>query len=200
MTRKDIDVCVPVDISDEDIYEAMTEIPGYLDITPGDFKEVYLKAYEQALKRLSRSVKVEEVMSTEVVYVERKTPLREVAQLMAQRRVSGVPVVESDGTVAGVISETDFLSTMGDAKSQTFMDVVADCLGGGRCLAAPMRVQTAEDIMSTPAVTVSPETPLMEVANIIADQGINRVPVIDEAGKLVGIASRADVVRSSLVR
>ena len=116
MTRKDIDVCVPVDISDEDIYKAMSEIPGYLDITPGDFKEVYLKAYEQALKRLSRSVKVEEVMSTEVVYVERKTPLREVAQLMAQRRVSGVPVLEADGAVAGVISETDFLSTMADEK------------------------------------------------------------------------------------
>ena len=200
MTREDIDVCVPVDISDEDIYEAMSEIPGYLDITPGDFKEVYLKAYEQALKRLSRSVKVEEVMSTEVVYVERKTPLREVAQLMAQRRVSGVPVLEADGAVAGVISETDFLSTMGDEKSRTFMDVVADCLSGGRCLAAPMRAQTAQDVMSSPAVTVSPETPLMEVANIMAAQGINRVPVINEAGKLVGIASRADVVRSSLVR
>ncbi len=200
MARKDIDVCVPVDISDQDIYEAMTEIPGYLDITPGDFREVYLKAYEQALKRLARSVKVEEVMTSDVVTVVTKTPLREVAQLMARRRVSGVPVLASDGAVVGVISETDFLSTMGGEKSGTFMDVVADCLGGGGCLAAPMRAQTAEDIMSSPAVTVSPETPLMEVANIMTARGINRVPVVDEAGKPVGIASRADVVGSSLVR
>jgi CBS-domain-containing membrane protein len=200
MTKKDVDVCVSVDISDEDIYEAMSEIPGYLDITPGDFKEVYLKAYEHALQRLARSVKVEEVMTTEVVSVVRKTPLREVAELMAQRRVSGVPVLESDGAVAGVISETDFLSTMGDEKSQTFMDIIADCLRGGKCLAAPMRAQTAEDIMSSPAITVSSETPLMEVANVMATQRINRVPVLDEAGKLIGIASRADVVKSSLVR
>ena len=200
MTRNDVEVCVPVDISDEDIYKAMTEIPGYLDITPGDFKEVYLKAFEHALNRLARSVSVEEVMTSEVVFVVRKTPLREVAELMAQRRVSGVPVLEADGAVAGVISETDFLLTMGDGKSQSFMEIVTDCLSGGRCLAAPMRAQTAEDIMSSPAVTVSPETPLMDVANIMATQRINRVPVLDKAGKLIGIASRADVVRSSLVR
>ncbi len=200
MTDRDVEVCVPVDISDEDIYEAMTEIPGYLDITPGDFKEVYLKAYVHALQRLARSAKVEEVMTAEVVFVVRKTPLREVADLMAQRRVSGVPVLEPDGTVAGIISERDFLSRMASEESRTFMDVVADCLRGGRCLAAPMRAQNAEDIMSSPAVAVSPGTPLMEVANIMARQGINRVPVVDEAGKPVGIASRADVVGSSLVR
>jgi CBS domain-containing protein len=54
--------------------------------------------------------------------------------------------------------------------------------------------------MSSPAITVSSETPLMEVANVMATQRINRVPVLDEAGKLIGIASRADVVKSSLVR
>ena len=63
MKQQDIEACVPVDLSDEDIYEAMREIPGYLDITPGDFKEVYLKAYQHALSRLTRSVTVEEVMT-----------------------------------------------------------------------------------------------------------------------------------------
>ncbi|MDQ7784329.1 MAG: CBS domain-containing protein [Desulfomonilaceae bacterium] len=199
MTKRDIDVCVPVDISDKDIYEAMSEIPGYLDITPGDFKEVYLKAYQHALRRLSRSVGVGEVMAAEVVTVLRKTPISEVAEVMAQRRVSGVPVLEADGSVAGVISERDFLWTMGGTELATFMHVVAECLKGGGCLAAPMRVQRAEDIMSSPAVTVTPDTPLMDVANIMVGRKINRVPVVDEAGKLLGIASRADVVRSSLV-
>ncbi|MFH1113057.1 MAG: CBS domain-containing protein [Pseudomonadota bacterium] len=200
MSDRDVEVCVPIEISDEDIYQAMSEIPGYLDITPGDFKEVYLKAYEQALRRLARSVRVEEVMTVDVVSVVRKTPLREVAELMARRRVSGVPVLEPDGTVAGIISERDFLSRMAREEARSFMDVVADCLEGGRCLAVPIRALTAEDIMSSPAVVVSPETPLMEVANIMARQRINRVPVVDKAGKPVGIASRADVVRSSLVR
>lgn len=199
MKRRDIDVCVPVDISDKDIYEAMAEIPGYLDITPGDFKEVYLRAYQHALRRLTRSVRIKEVMTADVAFVLRKTTIRDVAKLMAGRRVSGVPVLEADGSVAGVISERDFLFTMGGEESGTFMDVVSDCLRGGRCLAVPMRVQFAEDIMSAPAVTVGPDTPLMEVANIMASRNINRVPVVDEAGKLIGIASREDVVRSSLV-
>lgn len=199
MNDREIDACVPVSISDEDIFEAMREIPGYLDITPGDFKEVYLKAYQHALMRLARSVRVTEVMTRGVVSVSRKTPLREVAELMASRKVSGVPVVEPDGTVAGVISERDFLSTMGAEAAGTFMDVIAACLAGSRCLAAPARAKCAEDIMSSPAVTVTPETPLMEVANIMAQRHINRVPVVDKDGRLIGIASRADIVQSSLV-
>ena len=199
MTKKDVEACVPVDISDEDIYVAMSEIPGYLDITPGDFKELYLKAYRHALQRLTRSVEIAEVMTTEVAFVTGKTPIREAADLMARRKVSGAPVVDTDRTVVGVISERDFLTAMAGEDSDTFMDVVADCLGGGRCLAAPMRTQSAEDIMSSPAVTVSPHTSLMEVADIMSKRRINRVPVVDKAGRLIGIASRADVVGSSLV-
>jgi len=66
MTVERIDACVPVDISDEDIYEAMKDISGYLDITPADLKEVYLKAYRHAVTRLTRSVKVRDVMTRDV--------------------------------------------------------------------------------------------------------------------------------------
>jgi CBS-domain-containing membrane protein len=190
---------VPVDISDDDIYEAMSEIPGYLDITPGDFKEIYLKAYQHALLRLTRSVRVAQVMTADVVSVERKTPITAVADLMAQHRVSGVPVVEVDGTVAGVISERDFLVTMGVGETGRFMEVIAACLRGRSCLAVPLRARVAEDIMSSPPVTVTADTPLMEVADLMTSHGVNRVPVVDEKGRLVGIASRGDVVRSSLV-
>jgi CBS domain-containing membrane protein len=92
------------------------------------------------------------------------------------------------------------LRTMGGEQSGTFMDVIADCLRGGKCLAVPMRIQFAEDIMSAPPVTVTPDTSLMEVANIMTNRHINRVPVVDASGRLIGIASRADVVRSSLAR
>lgn len=116
---------------------------------------------------------------------------------MAERRVSGVPVLETDRTVAGVISERDFLRAMGGGGPQTFMDVVSDCLKGGKCLAAPMRLQVAEDIMSSPALVVTPEAPVMEVGDMIIKHGINRVPVVDQSGKLIGIASRADMIHRS---
>lgn len=197
MADTTIEACIPVDISDEDVLEAMRNISGYLDITPGDFREVYLKAYEHALRRLMGSVKVKDVMTTDVVTVVRPSSIREVAELMAKRRVSGVPVLETDGTVAGVISERDFLWAMGGGGPQTFMDVISDCLKGGKCLAAPMRLKAAEDIMSSPAVVVTPEVSVMEVGDMMIKHGINRVPVVDESGKLIGIASRADVIQRS---
>jgi CBS-domain-containing membrane protein len=186
--------CRPVDISDDDIYDAMKEIPGYLDITPGDFKEVFRFAYQHAVERLS-SVKAGDVMVTEVVSVTRKTPLDQVAAVMARHGISGVPVVEEGERVVGVISEKDFLTRMGEQDTETFMGVVAECLKGLGCVAVSIRGQNAEDIMSSPAVTVNEETSIMEIANILTGKNINRVPVINRKGHLVGIISRADIVR-----
>lgn len=197
MTNQHIDTCVPVAISDDDVYEAMKEIPGYLDITPGDFKDVYLKAYQHALQRLTRSVKVSEVMTRDVAQVSPETPLKAVAELMSARRVSGLPVIDRHGKVAGIISDKDFLSHMGDGSARTFMDVVAECLGGGGCVAAPVRAKNAEDIMSAPAITCSEDISLMDAARNLIEKSINRLPVVDADGRLVGIVSRADVVRSS---
>jgi len=186
--------CRPVDISDDDIYDAMKEIPGYLDITPGDFKEVFRFAYQHAVERLS-SVKAGDVMVTEVVSVTRKTPLDQVAAVMARHGISGVPVVEDGERVVGVISEKDFLTRMGEQDTETFMGVVAECLKGLGCVAVSIRGQNAEDIMTSPAVTVNEETSIREIANLLTEKNINRVPVINRKGHLVGIISRADIVR-----
>ena len=193
-----VDVCVPVEISDEDVYEAMKDIPGYLEITPGDFKEVYLKAYRHAVLRLTRSIKAADVMTRDVATVTESTPLAEVARLMAERKVSGLPVATEDAKPVGVISEKDILAAMSGGKAGTFMDVVNQCLGGDMCLAAPISAKCAADIMTSPPITVREDTPLVDVADIFTQKRINRVPVVDREGRLVGIVSRADVVRSSL--
>ena len=191
------DYCRPVDISDDDIYDAMKEIPGYLDITPGDFKQVYRFAFQHAVERFS-SVKAGDAMVRKVVFVTRKTPLVQVAEAMARHGVSGVPVVEEGERVVGVISEKDFLTRMGEQDAKTFMGVVAECLKGKGCVAVPIRGQNAEDIMTSPAVTVNEETSIMEIANILTEKNINRVPVINQQGRLVGIITRADVVGNRL--
>ncbi len=192
-----IEACVPVDISDDDIFDAMRDIPGYLDITPGDFKEVYLKAYQHAVTRLTRSIPTVSVMTREVVSVRESTPLKEVAEIMAARKISGVPVVGDSGQVLGVISEKDFLNVMGAGQADSFMMVIAQCLLGKGCLAAPGRAKFAADIMTSPAVTVKPETPILEVADILTKKKVNRAPVVDAEGRLIGIVSRADVLKSS---
>jgi CBS domain-containing membrane protein len=197
MTERYVEACVPVDISDDDVYEAMKDISGFLDITPGDCKEIYRKAYEHAVVRLTRSVKVADVMTRDVAFVLESAPLKGVAQIMAEKHISGVPVVSTDGKVTGVISEKDFLAAMAGGEATTFMKVVAQCLQGGACLAAPIRPKCAGDIMSSPAITVNELTSVVEVANLLARNKINRVPVVDPEGRLVGIVSRADVIRST---
>ncbi len=187
-----------LEIKEEDIMTAMGEIPGYLDITPGDFKEIYLLAFQHALERLSREVAGGEIMTREVVFVKMDTPLAEVAAAMGQRGISGVPVVSDSLQVAGVVSEKDFLRAMGVQESQNFMTLVATCLRSKGCVALPIKKQTAGDLMSAPAVAVRPETSVREVAELFAARRINRAPVTDAAGRLVGIVSRGDLVRATL--
>ncbi len=194
------DISYEINISDEDIYAAMKDIPGYLDITSGDFKELYRRAYRHALKRIAQSIKASDIMTRDVVTAAREMPLREVAKKMAEKGVSGVPVVEADKKVAGIISEKDFLSHMGAKDTKTFMSVVAECLKAKGCVAVSIRDQNAEDIMTSPAITVSIDTTVMEIAHIFTEKKINRVPVTNKEGHLVGIISRADVVRVSVIK
>ncbi len=196
---KGIDIPLPADISDEDVYDAMKEIPGYLDITPGDFKEVFHLAYRHAVDRFACSVKTKDVMTKNVAFVTGKTSLKEAADTMAHNGISGVPVVEDNTKVIGILSEKDFLSHMGAQDTITFMGVVAECLKGSECVAVPIRELKAEDIMTSPAITVDQDTTIMEVANTFKEKKINRVPVTDKDGNLSGIISRADILQSYLI-
>ena len=111
-----------LDISDNDIMEAMKEIGGYVDITPGDARQIYRLAYHYALERLPRSAKARDVMTRDVVSVKKATLLGDVAGVMACHGISGVPVIEDDGTVAGVISEKDFLFHLGFESARSFIE------------------------------------------------------------------------------
>jgi CBS domain-containing membrane protein len=185
-----------IDVNDNDIYEAMKDIPGYLDITPGDLKEIYRHAYRHAVKRLATSIKAGDVMTRDVIYVKPETPIAGVARAMAEHAKSGVPVVEQ-GRVVGIISEKDFLAHMGRRDLRTFMALMAECLDSNQCSTEPLQSKVARDIMSAPAVTVGESTTLAEIATIFTAKHINRVPVVDGEGIMIGIVSRDDLVKAS---
>jgi CBS domain-containing protein len=182
----------PESLTDQDILAAMKNISGYLDITPGDFKEVYKIAYFQAYKRIL-STPAREIMTSPVHFVHSDQPVLEVARLLAQVQVAGVPVVKKkDEAVVGVISEKDFMRRMSDTD-QTFMGLVAACMGSKGCPALKIKGQVAADIMSSPPITVSPDTAVHEIFELMREKNINRVPVL-EKGRLVGIVSRDDLL------
>jgi len=187
----------PIDISDKDVLDAMKSIPGYLDITPDDFKEIFRFAYRHAIERITKSTVAKDIMSVKIISVTQDTPLKETAAKMAAHGVSGVPVIDDRGTVVGVISEKDFLSRMGAKKKRSTMDVIAQCLSSKGCVAMSMRTGAAKDIMTSPALTVSEKTPVFEIAAMFAEKSINRVPVTDKKGNLLGIVARADLFNAA---
>ena len=186
-----------VDLKEEDILEAMRAIPGYLDITPGDFNEVYRLAFQHALERLSRDITAAEIMTRDVVTVNPDTPVADVAAAMGWRGISGLPVVDAENKVVGMISEKDFLSRMGVQEPQSFMSLVANCLKTKGCVALPIKAVLAKDIMSAPAVSVLPETPVRTIAAMLTANRINRVAVTDLEARLMGLVSRGDIVKAT---
>ena len=148
------------DLSDEDVLAAMKAVEGYVDITPGDFKELYFYACNHAAERLINAIVAKDVMTKEVVSVQTGTPLKEVAALMSQHGISGVPVTGAGGDVVGVISEKDFLLVGGrQTKGRSFMDLIAHGVGQAECITVPLVGKCAEDIMTSPAITVEELTP-----------------------------------------
>ena len=194
----DMDTC-PIDMSEEDILEAMRSIPGYLDITPSDFKEIYLSAYRFAVARIRQSIRARDIMTRDVVVVTRETPLTAVARIIAENGVSGLPVVDDERRVVGIISEKDFLALMGTGRWVSFMEVIATCLSGKACPAVSVKKKTAEDLMRRPAITASEDDTAFDISDTLSSKGINWIPITDARHRLVGIVTRADLITSVCV-
>ena len=186
----------PPALSVEDILAAMKSMSGFIDITPGDFAEIYRIAFRHAVDRLAGTRKVGEIMTRTVIFVYPDTPLIETARKMAESGISGVPVLDGENRVTGMISEKDFLSRMAVGESGSFMAVIARCLDNRGCVVLPMRGKTAADIMTTPAVTVTADQSVLHASQVIKDENINRLPVIGKSGQLSGIVTRSDLIHS----
>lgn len=139
-----------------------------------------------------RHMTVEEVMTTDVATVELPTPLKEVARILAARRVSAVPVLDGDGSLAGVVSEADILRK----EQYQGEPVPRPRRRFGRRRKSPAKSgDVAADMMSSPAITIGPDASLVAAANVMMRSNVKRLPVVDQDGRLVGIVSRADLLR-----
>jgi CBS domain-containing protein len=140
-------------------------------------------------------MRIEDVMTSSVVTASPDTPLKTVAQQLSENRISGVPVVNDDGEVVGVISEADLLvKEAGSMPRRTGVFArLLDSTDPKEQMKLEARV--ASDAMTTPAVTVAPYLAIASAAARMLECGINRLPVV-RSGKLVGIVTRADLVRA----
>jgi len=186
-----------LDIGVDDILEAMREQGGYLDVSPDDALALYKIAYAHAARKLVRDPKVREIMTRRVVTVSPDDSALEAARTMAGARVSGLPAV-SDGAVVGVVSIKDLLRLLALGPGSQTADLVALCLNPAFCQQigdGPAGLAPVKTVMSAPALCVGPDTTRSRAARLMAERGVNRLPVV-ESGSLLGIVTRGDVARS----
>ncbi|MER5467569.1 CBS domain-containing protein [Streptomyces sp. NPDC002685] len=153
---------------------------------------------------------VGQVMTSEVVEAHREMSFKDVARLLDRYRISGLPVVDDDDKVVGVISETDLLRRQAARCDPEVRRGLLPSLRRGRSRslrqgrvarraagaeATPARATTAEQLMSTPAITVHPEQQVADAARVMERHRIERLPVVDEEDRLIGIATRRDLLR-----
>lgn len=130
-----------------------------------------------------RTPQVRDVMTSDVRSVRRSTPVKDIAVQLAGRKISAVPVVDDERTVVGVVSEADLLPKEFPPGRWT--------LPRRRARHA---ARVAEELMTAPAITISPDESIVECARRMVRKHVKRLPVVDRYGKLMGIVSRADLV------
>jgi CBS domain-containing protein len=140
-------------------------------------------------------MKAQDVMTTWVASIGAGATVQEAARLMAERRISALPVVDGKDRLVGIVSEGDLVrrAELGTQEEGSWwLKALAENTARDYVKSHAKAVQ---DVMTTPVLTVRPGTPLAEVASLMLERGVKRLPVL-EAGRLVGVVSRADLVRA----
>lgn len=185
-------------IEDEDLREALREMRTYIDITEEDLKKIFQLALEHARRRLRKKIPVRDVMTERVITVNEDMTLGEVAKILSENRISGVPVIDSQKRVTGIVTEADIISQTEKIKTSVFKELLRYLLGEPvpKKTESPLSELKVKDVMTAPVITASADMDIREVARILDEKRIKRLPVVDSEGKLIGIISRQDIVRS----
>ena len=144
---------------------------------------------------------VRDVMTTPVTTLRPDDKVEHAADVLAERNVGALPVVDDDGALVGILRDDDLIASEARVHVPTFINF----LGLGMAFPGEMKHleqelkkiagATARDVMQADPPTVGPDATLEDVATIMHDRGVNSLPVVDADKKVVGIVARADIVR-----
>ncbi|MFZ3171177.1 MAG: CBS domain-containing protein [Carboxydocellales bacterium] len=145
-------------------------------------------------------MQAKDIMTTEVVTVTPEDTVEEVVKIISERGISGIPVVDASGKLVGIVSEGDIITRSKNLQIPTHIQLLGGViyLESTKKLESDLRKMVAfqvKDLMTSKVFTVSSEAPVAEIATIMTEEQVNRIPVV-ENGKVVGIVSRADIVRT----
>ena len=142
-----------------------------------------------------------DAMSRDPIVMRPETPLNEAIQILAERRISGLPVVDDAGQLVGIISETDLMwqeTGVTPPAYIMFLDSVIFLKNPAQYERDLHKAlgQTVGEVMSRDPVTISPDKPLKDAAQLMHEKEVRRLPVIDAQDQVIGILTRGDIVRA----
>jgi CBS domain-containing protein len=147
-----------------------------------------------------RTYRVSDIMRRDVPTAAPEDSVGSVARLLAEHRMPGVPVVTEDGEIIGIITEGDLVERESDVTVPSFFaffDAII-AVDAGVPFDDEMRhvlAITAEDLMTSPVFNILPTATLTELATLMMQENVNPVPVVNDDLELIGVVSRADLVR-----
>ncbi|MDA9432305.1 CBS domain-containing protein [Bradyrhizobium sp. CCBAU 51627] len=139
-----------------------------------------------------------DVMVSPVVTVGPTATVRQVAQTLLDRRISAVPVVDADNKILGIVSEGDLLHRTESATERSPSWWLRLLTGDAQLATDYVKSHSikVQDIMTQDVATAAPETPLHEIAMVLEERQIKRIPIVNKEGQLVGIVSRANLLQA----
>ncbi len=143
-------------------------------------------------------MKARDVMVSPVITVSENDTVRDVARILIARHISAVPVVDQAGRLVGIVSEADLMHRA-EAGTERPNSWWLSLVSGDRAIAAEYvqsHAMRVKDVMTKDVQTAVPETPLYEIADLLEERHIKRVPIVNKDGDLVGIVSRANIVQA----
>ncbi|HXY53335.1 MAG TPA: CBS domain-containing protein [Nitrospirota bacterium] len=143
---------------------------------------------------LGLEMRVHDVMTKEVISIPKFESIVRAANILSEKNISGLPVVDKGQKVIGIITQADILSMLGVGRDHTFKDLLKYMLG--EPLPERKIGDLVGDIMTAPALTIRPDANIAEVVRIMDERKVRRLPVVDERDILIGIISRADILKA----
>jgi len=176
-----------IELSDADILEAMGEIPGYLDISTADFRELYHLAYRHGRERLFRSISAGRLMRGDIQPLLPTMRLKEAIPQFVRQGLKALPVVDGEGRVIGILSETDVLRSLG---AETFLALLARLMVEPDLIRPEDCQRPVRDLMASPAVTVPVGAGFRQLMKAFASHPGRAMPVVSPEGRLAGLLLR----------
>lgn len=148
---------------------------------------------------MSAEQSVTQIMSTKVLAVAPETSIAQVARTMSEHGVSGLPVIDSDNNLVGIVTETDIISHEMQVDAPTFVPILDWIIRmPGDTSEDDLRrvlATSASQLMTTPVYSVTSDATVQELATLMFERKVNPVPVLNYDNRVIGIVSRSDIVR-----